>query len=306
MKTTPILAASLVPLFVLSVACSSSPSTAGASKSYGGAGPATGAGTATDGELTAACDAQFDAMLARRARCPGPSPVTLASDEAERPDFVALCMDQAKNPGTGYTTAFRHACASALTNAACADADAVATACGAPKGALPRGASCAKDDQCAGGYCAMPDGGTLGSSCGTCSTPVWAKEFDSCIAPNARCLPGLVCLEYLDNLASCRAFDAKRGGTAGEYCTVGQLCAEGLGCLNSKCKPMKVSGLGEPCGYPLATCGGALVCAKGACSTPAALGEACSSNGDTAPTCGPWLECGSLKKCRRPTSLQCD
>jgi hypothetical protein len=279
MKRAHLIAVFLPALSLAAVACSSEPSgaaTPGAASSSGADG--TGAdGTQTgavsgDPSLDAACDAAFDAMLARTAKCGAGSTLGLVPVERSRPAFKKLCAVQGSRPGTGYTAAFRTNCADVLGTADCADDDAVVQACWEPRGKLARGLPCNTDDQCQDGLCELPTGAKPGSSCGVCATPVWKHRSERCDKSDKdKCEAATKCTVSGDTSYCASVI----GHPLGADCNSGS-CRDGLSCKN------------------VVDSGSDYRCVEG--PRRAAAGEACSSTTD-GTHCEPGTACSSKKIC---------
>lgn len=288
--------------------------------SGGDAGPATepGAGTpmtaaaggATDAALAAACSGYFDALAARKERC-GPAPDVLNVDafEAARESGIARCVQQGSANGTGYTPAFYATCSDTLATAACDDDDALVRACWEPRGTLVKGMGCSTDDQCADGFCKLPEGASKGNvACGTCDVPIWVKSGHACFDPDLsvnilKCLPGLTCWDGC-NPARPRSYEL------GESCTENRTdpCGAGLGCSKGECVAAPVAKVGESCrgrGCEVGTSCRSVKSGEPICKSLATLGEACDPASGYASECVSWLECSATHRCELPETMTC-
>lgn len=269
------------------------------------------ASDATDAALAAACSAYFDALVARKERC-GPAADVLNVDafEAARSSAVARCVQQGSASGTGYTPAFYATCNETLATAACDDDDALVKACWEPRGTLVKGMGCSTDDQCADGFCKLPEGASKGSvACGTCDVPIWVKTghacFDDALSVNVlKCLPGLTCWNTC-NSARPRTYEL------GDYCTESRTndpCGARLGCSNGKCVAVPVMKVGESCRGRGCALGATCRYVKGGepiCKSLATLGAPCDAASGSAPECVSWLECSATHRCELPDTLTC-
>ena len=319
MKRISVTTVAVSALFCLSVvACSSESGAAGGPDSPtapGAAGtdspPSAEAGSPSTpaasnaASLGRACDANFDALLARTAKCGPGSTMDLVPLERSRPSFTKLCGVQGSRPGTGYTAAFRTKCADALATAACNDDDTVVKACWEPRGELARGLPCNTDDQCKDGLCEQPTGAAPGSSCGVCGTPVWKKVEEPCEKTEKdRCEPALACSSYYHWCSKVT------GHALGEPCSSGS-CRVGLSCSGPtyRCEGAPPVAVGEGCGTPntYRRCEpGAFCSSTNICARVANLDEAVAERGTGRPHCDSWTTESATGKCIVKEALSCN
>lgn len=307
--------AALLAAATFTVACSSSSETDGAPKQGQGAQNAAERGTAAAEELTPTCGAWFDALLARDERC-GAGVLRLDSGPWDKDAAVATCIARSAAPGTGYTKAFYEGCKAAAETLACDAHNALVKACEAPRGSLARGMACAKDDQCADGYCQLPENAKEGTTCGTCAVPIWGERGDRCwdldtnaVIRNFKCRPGLYC-ETAGSGGSGQCKSAIPASDSGDSCNTGtgiyDPCERGFSCEFGKCVRQ-----------PIVPEGGSLragevygICAPGTyedqptktCLRRGAIGEKCDTY---EKPCSAWLTC-NVDVCELPETLSCN
>ncbi len=316
MKRVSVTATVLSALCFSASACSSSPDAAQAPASAAdpatadpyGSGPAAGA---VDSPLDAACDATFDALLARTAKCGPGSTMNLVPVERSRASFKKLCAVQGGRPGTGYTAAYRKTCAETLASAACADDDTVVKACWEPRGALARGLPCSTDDQCKDGLCELPGGALSGSSCGVCGPPVWKQASDYCDESDKdKCEPATVCETY--SASSRRTCLTVLGHALGEECNSG-VCRFGVECKGPtpyRCvKGAARAAAGGSCGAKAedARCEFGTACDRSSiCVNVPTLDEPAGKTDYRRDHCDSWTAESATGKCIVQEALSCD
>ncbi len=264
--------------------------------------------TAPGQAISDACGRVFEAYAKVDALCVAegargqPSGSYLA---AQKGSFARSCGNLASAPGSGITTAYLDACASALNavSACTVDSDKV-EACRTPLGTLGDGAGCADDSQCASGDCKTSssisggDAGVTGDAglatkakyCGTC-VPTLAEGAACVVTSGASCRPDLRC--------------------AGGKCVTRAPVADGVSCVvGSGASDTLSCKVGSFCDYtttggtPTGTCKKAP--ARGeACTTECAPGSACIAAKCTEPLadgspCTSKTECRSSSRCSSP------
>jgi hypothetical protein len=224
---------------------------------------------ACESPLARACAAHAEALCARWGACASDqfSLIFGAIADCERRERQ-LCTAIRSLPGAVAAIDLLLACASAVEAAGCeAVRNSVSYGHTVPGcspvwsgGALPLGAACVSDHQCASFFC-LPT--VEGRRCGSCAARPATGE--SCAT--RRCEVGLVC-DAADRCQPPRA--------AGDAC-----------------------GPGSPCGSPLA-CVTAPGRSDSTCVAPAQVGEACGARERGAPPCVDELYCSPVtQRCHR-------
>jgi hypothetical protein len=252
----------------------------------------------------AACDAAFDVYAAGRCTAVPPD----AELERVRLRFRQSCTARVALEGTSLTAAQVRACAEATTALPCGAVERPAACITAP-GALPPGASCADDAQCASTRCERTFGVSASGaapvvpSCGTCAAAGRAGEPCGDGALLDACVDGAACAAVAGRLV-CAAVTY---GAAGDPCDgAARPCGTGAACdpASGRCV---ASAPAAPPAPPRAwaragqACGAAVACEVGACAgagagpvtvCPRVLddGAACVAF-DAAATCDAFAAC---------------
>jgi len=214
-----------------------------------------------------ACAKYFEARYSSDCYLDVPSPSGRPAVEAR---FVAACENLMALPGTSFTPAFAEACADAVPTVGCVPIELQYGACATQPGALPVGAACQQDSQCASTIC------SASGECGTCLPTVPAGG--DCSALGSMCVAGTGC-----DRGTCTAPTiAKLGETCDDNWT---FCEKNSICWNGVCSPPQ--GLNEPC-FRWSDCEAGLQCSNptlqgGTCisgptPTYASSGAACSAD----------------------------
>lgn len=245
--------------------------------------PAPAAPPVDDG-LKAACDALFDAQMARESTCTG---VTLddAAKAALKARARTTCTASATAPGTSTDKGAVDACTNALAQSTC-DARDERPLCRPAPGKLESGAPCFDERQCKSGFCKHESAGATLARCGKCAPLL---EPGAACTLNDRCVKDAACLN-----GACVRFTVVGVGAA----CVGQgnvKCEDGLVCAESgKCAERIADG--QPC-KSSPECGLDLICKSSRCASRLAEGAACKGSEE----CQSGLVCGPKSgKCERP------
>ncbi len=237
--------------------------------------------TATPGQANSdACGRVFEAYAKVDALCVAEGAKGQPSGSylgAQKGSFARSCGNLASAPGSGITTAYLDACASALNAVtACTDSDKV-DACRTPMGTLGDGAGCADDSQCASGDCKNSSSSSGGSDAGVSGDAGLAAKAKYC----GTCVPtlaeGAAC-GTAGITASCRQ-DLR---CAGGKCVTRAPVADGVSCVfgsGSNFGTLSCN-LGSFCDYT--TTGGT---PTGTCKKVPARGEACTTRCATGSVC---------------------
>lgn len=234
-----------------------------------------------------------------------------------RATFEQLCTNVLTAPSTGASVDQTEQCATDIPNWTCSDFllnQNIPPSCAPAMGHVPNGSSCADNQQCASGYCALPVNG----ACGTCQpVPAVGSSCAQFVCPvSLVCVSGtLTCQMFLQIGAMCNADQPCSDGltcvgatsTAPGTCeqgvdTAGASCDfAGAGCdffqdlacnaQSSTCQTEVIAGPGEACGIvanQATTCSGGL-CIRGACETNIPIGGTC--NLVTGPQCATNSRC---------------
>lgn len=305
-----LLIAALLPVVSLAaVACSSEPSgvaSPGAARSNSMDGPTTGAASSLD----AACDAAFDAILARAATCGQGSTMQLVPVERSRPGFKKLCAVQGSRPGTGYTAEFRTKCAEVLGTADCADDAAVVQACWEPHGTLARGLPCNTDDQCQDALCELPSGAKPGSSCGVCATPVWKRQGERCDnTAKDKCEAATLCSSSGETSHCSSVLGLTLGAKCGS-CRIGLSCKNvAEGGTDYRCVESPRAHEGEACSSSTdgKRCVLGTACSQDdVCATIPTVGEPAGKTYYKSEHCDSWTTESATGKCVVEEALSCN
>lgn len=190
------------------------------------------------------------------------------------------CVKSFGAPSTGLTPSYASACAAAYRSAACAGVIPAPDACRPPAGALPAGAPCAEDAQCAGRICNVE----RSAACGYCGE---RKE----LADGALCVYTSDCK---DDSFCASGVCTSGGGPEGSACNtteipLGPYCAKGLFCGGKVC--VRIGDFeGAPCSttQPCDTQKG-LLCSGSTRKAVTAVG--------TGETCGRSVGCAASGSC---------
>lgn len=263
------------------------------------------AAPACSSESPADACARYFAALAS-----GPcQPLVIAPSDAQaiEASFVRACENEMALDGSSLTPASLDACTSLISSAGCIPLETMYGPCAAAPGALPTGAACESDAQCASTRCNSPPGecGTCvdslpeGSACdlvgapcvagtacfdGTCTGATFAASGESCDDDETFCQSGLVCT------GTCGPPVAEGGACfRGSDCAVGLVCSDQGTCVEGS-RPA-FGGVGAACDEDTPCLAG--FCTNGTCPAPLADGAACD------PASGP--PCGAFSLCTAGT-----
>lgn len=241
----------------------------------------------TPAEQANGCEAYVAAKIAYGDRCRNST--EYRSGLPGRKEQVALCGKGVAAAENGVTPNLMNACAAALKDAPCEQAEADVPACRTmheATGGTELGVLCTFGTQCKTGYCAgatiddrgvrcgnCVDGIAVGSTCDT-KSPAPCVRGASCIPFSATTTNGL-CTQYLGQDNACD--DARAPCGSGLYCAASTKLCTRQGVVGSACTKADRR-----------ACAGALVCIGGKCSVRIPNGGACKSEDDA---CDALLTC---------------
>jgi len=231
--------------------------------------------------------------------------------------FEQICANVLTAPSTGASPQQTELCATDIPNWTCSDFlfnENIPPSCQPALGQLSNGSSCADNQQCASGYCALP----LNAACGTCQpVPAIGASCAQFVCPvSLTCVAGTqTCQAFLEVGAMCNAdLPCNDGLTCvGATSTALGVCEQGVqtsnascdftgaGCdfyagfacnaLSSTCQTAVLAGPGQACGtvaYQATYCSNGS-CIRGACEENIPVGGAC--NVDSGPPCATSSRC---------------
>jgi hypothetical protein len=223
-----------------------------------------------------------------------------------RARFQQVCSNQIALPGSGIDAASLESCAEALEVSACQLPQGPPSACDF-RGALPGGAACTDDVQCASGWCAgteliAPGGPVDPITCGTCMPVVEVGQ--TCDA--AGCPQNAICLNAdttaAESTASC--VEVVEGDVGAPCDDLSVACQPGLSCHGGSCTPL----VGEGAACWSGGCAPPVVCGNesSTCGSGTA-GADCVTDVECAPGfgCVPVGPCGSTARIGCSASGQC-
>jgi hypothetical protein len=273
----------------------------------GDAGTAGLDGPGPDGAADPApfCRPYAAAWCDRLAACSPPLLLSLYGDvELCRQRRGLECRIDAARPGAGVDAARSATCTGALPAASCEDLLAGAVPGCQLRGRLATGAACGAGNQCASGYCRLPEtepcgicapAAAVGEPClstAGCQFPLRCsragrcaragREADPC-SETQPCRGEAFYCSGADN--SCRPYAGpgqtcnRTGASFARPCDDGLVCRPGS---NGICVPITYAAPGDPCGVPTSGpapftfCLASASCVEGHCQPPGSDGDPCT------------------------------